>query len=293
MKIINKINEKIEQNEPFFSLEFFPPKSKEQWPSFFNVVNKLKKLSPLFASVTYGAGGSTQENTLDITAELKKEGILPLTHLTCVGATSEVLIEYLKRLKDSGATNILALRGDAPQNQEGFTWGNGEFIFAKDLASFVKINFPEFGIAAAAYPTPHPESPSFDQDRKFTAEKLSACDFAVTQVFFDTREYFEYVNQMKNLGIHKPILPGVLPIQSFESLKRVLSLSGCTIPAKLYLSFEKANEEGGAEAVREAGLVFAKEQIQRLIEGGAPGVHLYTLNRSEACLKLAIALGVI
>lgn len=287
MKIIDQISKKIANKETFFSLEFFPPKDSADWPSFFSVVEKLRDINPLFASVTYGAGGGTQNTTLDITARLNREGILPMAHLTCVEATSERLFSYLTRMQDAGITNILALRGDAPTKNSTFQWEDGEFIYASDLAAFVGKKFPDFGIAAAAYPTPHPESTSFSRDREYTAQKLKLCDFAITQVFFDAREYFEHVEQMRLLGVTKPIIPGILPVQSLESLKRVLSLSGCTIPAKMYLEFEKAHEKGGAKAVNEVGITFAVNQIAQLIKGGAPGIHLYTLNRAETCLSIA------
>lgn len=291
MRIKHLINDRASKKDPFLSFEFFPPKEKTDWPAFFETINHLKKAKPLFASVTYGAGGSTQNNTLEITARLSLEGMNPMAHLTCVGATSQGIEEYVSALNTCGVHNILALRGDAPKDALNFSWESGDFVHAGDLAHFVREHFPEFGIGAAAYPTPHPESRSFSEDRRRTAEKLGLCDFAITQVFFDPREYFEYVRQMRQLGVDKPIIPGILPIQTFESLKRVLALSGCNIPAKFFLSLEKANKEGGSEAVREAGLDFAAFQIQRLIEGGAPGVHLYTLNKSDMCLHIAEKVG--
>lgn len=287
MKIIEKIN----NQSPFYSLEFFPPKERDNWPAFFAVVEKLRSLNPLFASVTYGAGGGTQENTLEITAGLANMGLTPMAHLTCVGAGKDTVKAFVAQLREAGVNNILALRGDVPKGRE-INWEECEFTYASDLVGFVRREFPETGVAVAAYLTPHPESASFAADRSSTALKLNAgSDFAVTQLFFDHREYFEYVEQMRSLGIHKPILPGVLPIQSFESIKRVLSLSGCNIPAKLYLAIEEADRTGGAEAVKEAGIAFAVEQIKRLLDGGAPGIHLYTLNRAEVCLRIAEAVG--
>ncbi len=286
-----KIIRQIASRSPFYSLEFFPPKERGNWPGFFETVDALRALNPLFASVTYGAGGGTQANTLEITARLADKGIIPMAHLTCVGATTESIRSFLSSLAASGVHNILALRGDPPQGRQ-MRWEDGEFVYASDLVRFVAREFPSFGIGVAAYLTPHPESLSFAEDRKATVEKLDAgSDFAVTQLFFDPREYFEYVTQMRALGMTKPVLPGVLPIQSLESIRRVLSLSGCNIPAKLYLSIEEAHRKGGSEAVQEAGIAFAAEQIRRLIDGGAPGVHLYTLNKADTCLRIAEAVG--
>lgn len=286
-----KIIEKIKQSGPFLSLEFFPPKEKENWPAFFATVDKLRALNPLFVSVTYGAGGSTQSYTLEITSRLAQTGITPMAHLTCVGATGESILSYLEQLKAAGVFNILALRGDAPKDQQ-IRWEECPFTYASDLVRFVRAHAPEFGIGVAAYLTPHPESASFSEDREAAAFKLTqGSDFAVTQLFFDHREYFEYVEQMAALGITKPILPGVLPVPGFATLKRVLSLSGCNIPAKLYLALEEADSKGGPEAVKEAGIAFAVKQIKRLLDGGAPGVHLYTLNQAETCLRIAEEVG--
>lgn len=286
-----KIIDKILRSGPFYSLEFFPPKEAENWPVFFQTVEELRALAPLFVSVTYGAGGGTRAFTLEITGELAKRGFTPMAHLTCVGASGESILDYVGKLEDAGVTNILALRGDVPQGQS-IDWKCCEFSYASDLVGFVRSAYPDFGIGVAAYLTPHPESASFAQDRKASAFKLrQGSDFAVTQLFFDPREYFEYVEQMQALGIDKPILPGVLPISSFATLRRVLSLSGCNIPAKLYLTLEEADRKGGAEAVREAGICYAVQQIRSLLDGGAPGIHLYTLNKADTCLRIAEEVG--
>lgn len=288
MKIIEKMHN---CQGPFYSLEFFPPKDRASWPAFFATVDRLRALNPLFASVTYGAGGGTQDNTLEITAAIKKMGIEPMAHLTCVGATEERLRDYAGRLHAAGVCNILALRGDAPQDA-AWDWNRETFKYAFDLVSFMQRNFPDFGVGVAAYPTPHPQSASFAEDRAFTQKKLDAgSDFAITQLFFDAREYFEFTAQMRARGVEKPIIPGVLPIQSLESIRRVLGLSGGNIPAKLYLSLEEAHEKGGAAAVREAGIAFAIAQIRRLLDGGAPGIHLYTLNQADTCLRIVEEVG--
>ncbi len=281
------IDDMARLTRPFYSMEFFPPKEREQWPAFFRAVEKLNTLRPLYASVTYGAGGGTQDNSLEITARLKALGITPLPHLTCVGATAQSLESFLARLRELGIGNVLALRGDPPQNAH-FDWNAGEFRHATDLVAFVRRRFPDFGIAVAAYPNAHPESPTFRDDRMHAKAKIDAgADFMVTQLFFDVREYFDMVEHLRAMGVTTPVVPGILPIQSLESVRRILALCGANIPGNLYLALEKAHEAGGAEAVKEAGIAFAAKQIRRLIDGGAPGIHLYTLNRAESCLRIA------
>jgi len=277
---------------PFYSLEFFPPKERENWPGFFATVERLKALDPLFASVTYGAGGSTQDNTLEITSHLKNVmGLEPMAHLTCVGATRERIADYLRRLREVNVDNVLALRGDAPKGQD-IDWDTAEFRYAADLVRFTRSEQPDMGVCVAGYPAAHPESPSFASDVRHTADKVNAgADFIVTQLFFDVREYFDFVERLRAMGVTVPVLPGILPIQSLESVRRILSLCGANIPGKLYLELEAANEKGGAEAVKDAGIAFAQRQIRSLLDGGAPGIHLYTLNRADTCLSIAEAVG--
>lgn len=273
--------------QPFFSLEFFPPAQPGQLPDFYATVEDLRALNPLFASVTYGAGGGKQRNTLAVTAELARRGLAVMAHLTCVGAEPGAIAAFLRELRANGVDTVLALRGDPPRDGS-WTPGEGPFSHAADLVRFIRQAQPEMGIGVAAYPTPHPESPSFAEDIRYTAEKIMAgADFAVTQLFFDPREYEALVTNLRARGIETPVIPGVLPIQSFDSLRRVLSLCGANIPGKLYLELEQAHEKGGAEAVREAGVAFAVRQIRRLLDCGAPGIHLYTLNRSELCRRIA------
>lgn len=289
MKIVDSITR---HNGPFYSLEFFPPKEREQWPAFFGTVEKLKAMDPLFASVTYGAGGGTQDNTLEVTSHLKNGlGLEPMAHLTCVGATRERIADFMEKLREGGVQNVLALRGDPPHGQQ-IDWADAEFRYASDLVEFVRAEFPDFGVSVAGYPAGHPESVTFADDIYYTRRKIEAgADFVVTQLFFDVREYFDFVGKLRALGVNTPILPGILPIQSFESVRRILSLCGANIPGKLYLELEAANEKGGPEAVREAGIAFAVRQIRSLLDGGAPGIHLYTLNRADMCLQIKDAVG--
>ena len=280
-----------ELSAPFYSLEFFPPSDTAQLPDFYATVDRLRALNPLFASVTYGAGGARQQNTLAVTAELARRGITAMAHLTCVGAEPQSIAAFLHDLQASGVNNVLALRGDPPADKP-WDWNKAHFRHASDLVAFAREQQPDLGIGVAAYPAPHPESPTFAEDRRCTAEKMRAgADFALTQLFFDAREYEDLVSHLRGQGITTPVIPGILPIQSFDSLRRVLSLCGANIPGKLYLALEKANNDGGAEAVRQVGLDYAVRQIRSLLDAGAPGIHLYTLNKADMCLRLAEAVG--
>lgn len=282
-----RIGQLISQTKrPFFSLEFFPPSDPAQLPAFYETAEELGKLQPLFVSVTYGAGGGKQHRTLEATGELAARKFTVMAHLTCVGASPESIKSFIEELLERNVENILALRGDPPRDIP-WKWEDGYFQHAADLVHFARKNFPDLGIGVAVYPAPHPESPTFAEDRRHTAEKLAAgADFAVSQLFFDAREYIELRDHLAAIGLNMPIIPGILPIQSLASIKRVLSLCGANIPGRLFLDLEAAHEKGGTEAVREAGLKFAIAQIKELLDAGAPGIHLYTLNKSDVCKEI-------
>lgn len=277
-----------ERRDPFISLEFFPPSDPAHLPAFYETAERLKALNPLFASVTYGAGGGKQQNTLAVTTELVRRGFHVMAHLTCVGAEQDRILGFLDDLRAGGVHDVLALRGDAPADQPQWDWEAGRFRHALDLVRFIRRQAPAMGVAVAGYPCPHPESSTYAADRHHLAEKIAAgADFVVTQLFFDVREYVELVRGLRAQGFTTPVIPGILPIQSFDSLRRVLRLCGANIPGKFYLELEEAHNRGGVEAVREAGLRVAVRQIRRLLDEGAPGIHLYTLNKADMCLRLA------
>lgn len=283
-----RIVELLERDKPFISLEFFPPKEQVDWPGFFRCVEKLRSINPLFVSVTYGAGGSTQSHTLDIVTRLKRDlSLEPMAHLTCVGATEAGILAFLKELRSVGVDNILALRGDPPQDQPVITSAERDFTFASDLVSFVRKRFPEMGIGVAGYPEGHPEASCLEADLDALRFKLDAGgDFVVTQLFFDNGHYWDFVKRARTAGVKKPIIPGIMPIFSLKVIKKVLSLCGASIPAYFLAELEEANQRGGADAVQALGMEYARGQIKGLLEKGAPGIHLYTLNRDDACLSL-------
>ena len=287
-EIFVHIVERMLPGKQFLSLEFFPPKNPSDWPAFFCVVDKLRELKPLFVSVTYGAGGSTRDNTMEIVTRMKREFSLePMAHLTCVGATEESIVSFLDDLVAAGVDNVLALRGDRPQDPAVVLPESKDFIFASDLVSFIKKQYPAMGIAVAGYPECHPEAASPEMDLQALKHKVDqGGDFVVTQLFFDNNYYWDFVRRARELGIEKPIIPGVMPIFSLKVIQKVVSLCGATVPPELLRELEEAEAQGGAEAVQALGIRHARSQILDLLKGGVPGVHLYTLNKDDACLEL-------
>ncbi|CAH2031165.1 methylenetetrahydrofolate reductase [Trichlorobacter ammonificans] len=283
-----KIAEKLATAGPFISVEYFPPKEQQEWPAFFQVVDRLAQLNPLFASVTYGAGGSTQSDSLEIVTRMQQEhGLETLAHLTCVGAESSRLTAFLDALATGGVSNVLALRGDLPKDAPPEALTTSPLLYASDLVTFTRSIHPEMGIGVAGYPEAHPEALSAEADLGYLKLKLDlGGDFAITQLFFDNALYFDFVAKARERGITKPIIPGILPVVSLKVIKRIVSLCGATIPADFLARLEEADRQGGAAAVQSVGIEHARNQAHGLLAGGAPGVHLYTLNRAEAILEI-------
>ncbi len=284
-----QIPQLIQTRSPFVSLEFFPPKKQEEWPGFLAVAQELQQLQPLFASVTYGAGGSTQSNTLEICEQLIKTcGFEIMPHLTGVAADRGKIDGFLDSLKSLGIDNVLALRGDRPA---GFTGSDADlfstFPHACDLVTHIRTRNPDLAIGVAGFPEAHGEAPSFEADLDVMRCKVDkGADFIITQLYFDNRVYFDYVERLRKRGVTVPVLPGVLPIRSLASLRFTLELCNARVPGQLINALMKANDEGGAKAVYAIGVAYARKQVKELIAGGAPGVHLYTLNKADMCLAV-------
>ena len=284
-----QIPQLIKTHSPFVSLECFPPKKKEEWPGFLEVAKELGQLKPLFASVTYGAGGSTQSNTLEICEKLIETcGFEIMPHLTGVTADREKIDGFLGAIKKLGIENVLALRGDRPT---GFSGSDAElfanFPHAEHLVGYIRTHHPELAIGVAGFPEAHAEATSFAADLEVMRRKVECgADFVITQLYFDNRTYFDYVERLRARGVNVPIVPGILPIRNLGSLRFVLEMCNARIPGRLINALMKANEEGGAKAVYEIGVTYARQQVKELLDGGAPGVHLYTLNKADMCLQV-------
>lgn len=283
-----KIIDSISQNKQFISLEFFPPKTRKDWPTFFKTVQRLAQIYPLFASVTYGAGGSTNADSLEIVTRLQNEyGLETMAHLTCIGSTPDEITLFLNELTSAGVANVLALRGDVPQNGMVEPLSPSPLQYASDLVTLIRTSFPALGIGIAGYPEVHPEAASLETDLSFLKMKLdSGADFAITQLFFDNSLYHSFVKRAREAGITKPIIPGILPVVSLKVIKRIVSLCGASIPAEFLDELEQADHAGGPAAVQKVGVAHARKQIRELLDSGVPGVHLYTLNRAEVVLEL-------
>ena len=274
---------------PIFSFEFFPPKTDEGEANLRATLAELRGLGPAFASVTYGAGGTTAGRTLEITKWLKADlGIEAMAHLTCVGASAEEIRATLGQLEAAGVENVLALRGDAPAGGDWQPHPEG-LHYSSELVELFHTHFPGFGIGAAAFPEVHPQASDALSDLQYLKAKVDrGAGFLITQLFFDNEAYFRFVDAARFAGVEVPILPGIMPITSVAGIKRMTGLCGATIPAGLLAELEKRAED--PEAVAELGVAYATLQCAELLAHGAPGIHFYTLNRSPATRAILTAL---
>jgi methylenetetrahydrofolate reductase (NADPH) len=286
MKIRNRLN----PSNPCFSFEFFPPKSDEGVADLLRTLEELAPLEPGFVSVTYGAGGSTRDRTVDLVTRIKQSsGIEAMAHLTCVGHTADELAQVLDRLAVAKIENVLALRGDPPKGEKAFAPVPGGFRYASELVRFIRDRDHAFCLGGACYPEGHLENPSREVDLKNLKQKVDAgLDFVITQLFFDNAFYFDFVERARRVGVNVPIVPGIMPITNYEQLHRFVRLCGATVPMRLSLQLDKVKDN--PEAVMQLGIAHATVQCIELLNRGVPGIHFYTLNRSPATRMIVSAL---
>ncbi len=279
---ITHISELLRQGRPLKSLEFFPPKTEKDKARLLLASRRLREFCPDFVSVTYGAGGSTRQFTQEITRQLQSEfGWLMMPHLTCVGSTRDELFSIVRAFHQAGFRNIMALRGDPPRGADKFVAVKDGFRYASDLVAFIKEHFPEFCLGVAGYPEKHPEAPSFNDDLAHLKFKVDrGGDFITTQLFYDNKAYFDFVERLRGMGVDQPVLPGILPILSIAQVKRF----GITLPQKLFRQLKTAGKDKARQ--RQIGIDWATDQIADLLDGGAPGVHLFVLNQSKSALGI-------
>ncbi|MCI0333364.1 MAG: methylenetetrahydrofolate reductase [NAD(P)H] [Planctomycetes bacterium] len=268
------------------SFELFPPKSPQGVTNLFQHVGRLVDFRPSFITCTYGAGGSTQELTLEIVARVHREFQLPVaTHLTCVGRTVGQLREYLQTARASNVQNVVALRGDPPRGDTVFRPVEGGFRYANELVALIRGEFPDFGIAVAGYPETHQEAPSPEADLANLKRKADAgADVIITQLFYNNDDFFRFRERCQALGIRQPIVPGLLPVTNLAQIQRITSLCGAKLPADFVERLQAAGDDADAQFT--VGVEFATRQTQALIDEGVPGIHFYVLNRSEAAAEV-------
>ncbi|MDE2282614.1 MAG: methylenetetrahydrofolate reductase [Actinomycetales bacterium] len=268
------------------SFEFFPPKSDDEARVLDATLADLVPLAPSFVSVTYRGGTESRQRTFDLVTRIQHDGAMTaMAHLICVGHTRRAMAEVLKRFLAAGVTNVMALGGDVPEDG---TEHASEFAHAIDLVELAR-EVGDFSIGVAAHPQGHPRSANRADDRRHLAEKLALADFAVTQFFFRADDWSTLVTELDELGVSKPVLPGIMPVTTLSGIAR-MAVMGAAVPDELVSRLEAANESGGAAAVRAAGIEAATALSVELLERGAPGLHFYTLNRSTATREIHRAL---
>jgi methylenetetrahydrofolate reductase (NADPH) len=272
---------------PTYSFEFFPPKSDAEQATLVRTLRDLEPLAPSFVSVTYRGGRESRQRTHDLVAGiLRTTTLTPMAHLICVAHSRLELAEILVSFRKAGVENLMALGGDPPTDPDA---GPGELQHAIELVELARA-IGGFSIGVAAHPACHPNSPDRTSDRDHLAEKLAVADFAVTQFFWEVDEYVGLVQDLAERGIHKPVLPGIMPVTSLGQIPRMAQMGG-PLPPWAVSVLEEAGASGGDEAVRAAGIAMACDLCRALLDVGAPGLHFYTLNRSSATREIYLALG--
>ena len=284
------IGDLIKGETPTFSFEFFPPKTAAGEQLLWQAIRELESLRPSFVSITYGAGGTTREGTIRVTSRIAKEtSLTPMAHLTCVGHTAEELRAILRAYAEGGVHNVMVLRGD-PTDGPGTAWTatEGGFNYASELVDLVH-SLDGFGIGVAAFPEGHRDAASLEADALVMRRKYDAgADFAVTEMFFRASDYFGLVERCAANGVEFPIIPGIMPITNLRSVERMTELSGRDVPPEVLARFEGVTDPA---EVRRIGIEVATELCDKLLAGGAPGLHFYTLNRSKATREIYAGLG--
>ena len=278
------------QERPLRSLEFFPPKDDAGVESLRATATALRRMNPDFVSVTYGAGGTTRDRTAQVSALLKNElGFTVMPHLTCVGHSRGELREIADRIHAAGFRNIMTLRGDPPKGALEFQVAPDGLRYASELVALLKTQHADFCLGVGGYPEKHPEAPSLGVDLDHLKRKVDAgAAFITTQLFFDNAVYYRFVERCRTAGITVPIVPGIMPVLSLKQIQRFTSMCGATLPAKLITRLEVAADH--TDVVETIGVDWALTQIRDLLAQGAPGYHLYILNRAKAALALTAGL---
>lgn len=288
-----KIKDFYKNQKRTVSFEFFPPKTQESELKLYETVKELKALKPSFVSVTYGAMGTTRANTVRMVSQIKNEiGIEAAAHLTCVGHSREEIQKVLDDLHQQGIENIVALRGDKPQDETEFKPAARGFRYASELVRFIRQgnHSQDFSLAVAGYPEAHVECKDKVLDLEHLKIKVDAgADCIITQLFFDNHDYFDFVQRARKIGIPLPIIPGIMPVTHGPQIQRFASMCGSRIPREMQEAITKYGDDQAS--VEAYGIDYATRQCGELLKNGVPGLHFYTLNKSRATLKIYQNLG--
>lgn len=282
MKIIDLLTEE----KLTLSFEVFPPKTESVFDSVKHATEEIAKLKPAFMSVTYGAGGGTSKYTLDIAKNILKEyGVPTLAHLTCVSSTKQTVKERIADIKNSGIKNVMALRGDIPKDLENADRRGWDYQHAIDLIRELKQYSPDLCIGGACYPEIHPESANQKEDIKHLKEKVEAgCDFLTTQMFFDNNLLYNFLYKIREAGITVPVMPGIMPITNANQVERAIKLSGSFMPQRFKSLVDKFGSS--PDAMKQAGIIYATDQIIDLFANGIKNVHVYSMNKPDVAEKI-------
>lgn len=288
---MQQIKNILNQNQKVFSFELFPPKTEKGHENLLLTINELSSLKPDFFSCTYGAGGGSREKTFDIVQHIQQKHNIPaMAHLTCVLNTKNDIKNILNDAKSRNIQNILALRGDAPQDNPNWQPSADNFKYSSELCFFIKENFKDqFSIGVAGFPEGHILCPDRDKDAQFLKTKIdNGADFVITQLFFDNQDYFDYVARLRKLDVNSPIIPGILPITNYPSLLKFTALCGATVTDEIKNIFEPIADN--PEATLKAGIDFAIKQCRDLLNKNAPGIHFYSLNKVSPTREILSAI---
>jgi methylenetetrahydrofolate reductase (NADPH) len=284
-----RIDHILEERKPVFSFEFFPPKTPEGETNLTTALDDLKDDNPDYVSVTYGAGGSTRDKTIQIVKSIKQAyGIEAMAHLSLVGEPVDGLRRILDDIAGAGIDNVLALRGDPPAGETDWVPHPDGLEYSVELIEMIKSDY-DFCVGAACFPEVHPEAKSPEEDLRYLKRKVDAgASFLITQLFFDNRDYFNFVEDARGLGIDVPIIPGIWPVTNYSQIKRIAELCQSRFPDRFQRELEERKDD--LDAVANLGVAYATLQCVDLLARGAPGIHFYTLNRSPATRAILAAL---
>ena len=281
-----KLKDVLNDGKLNLSFEVFPPKTSDKFESVEKAVMEIAKLKPPFMSVTYGAGGGTSEYTLELAKRIQEEnGVLTLAHLTCVSSTKETVKQRIEEYHNAGIENIMALRGDLLPEMKAEDSGKWDYVHAADLIREIKETGYDFCIGGACYPEIHPESKNQKEDIRYLKEKVDCgCDFLTTQMLFDNNVFYNFMYKLREAGVTVPVVAGIMPITNSKQIERALKLSGCYVPQRFKSIVDRFGDD--AEAMKQAGIAYATEQVVDLFSNNITNVHIYSMNNIDVAQKI-------